>query len=50
MRLRFPLQVLSFTLLLTIAPFSQSPNGTISGLIVDPSSRVIVGAGIRGGQ
>lgn len=46
MRLRFPLQVLSFTLLLTIAPFSQSPNGTISGLIVDPSSRVIVGAGI----
>ncbi len=46
MRLRFPLQILSFTLLLTIAPFSQSPNGTISGLIVDPSSRVIVGAGI----
>jgi hypothetical protein len=45
-RLRFPLQILSFTLLLTIAPFSQSPNGTISGLIVDPASRVIVGAGI----
>ena len=34
-------------LLLTAVPFAQSPNGTISGLILDPSGRAIVGAEIQ---
>ena len=46
MRLRFPLQSLFFIVLLAIAVFGQSPNGTISGLVLDPSGRAIVGADI----
>lgn len=47
MRLRFPLQPLFLIALLTTAAFAQSPNGTISGLVLDPTGRVIVGADVR---
>jgi hypothetical protein len=45
-RLRFPVQFLSSIVLLATAAFGQSPNGTISGLVLDPSGRAIVGADI----
>src|SRR5689334_11139089 len=42
--LRFPLRLQFLLLLLTTAIFAQAPSGTISGLVLDPSGRVIVGA------
>src|SRR6266481_2375792 len=45
-RLRFSLQSLFFIVLLATAAFGQSPNGTISGLVLDPSGSAIVGADI----
>ncbi len=44
MRLRFPLQFLLFFLTLAIVGFPQSPNGTISGLVLDPSGSAIADA------
>ena len=44
MSLRFPLRLQFLLLLLTTAMFAQAPSGTISGLVLDPSGRVIVGA------
>ena len=44
MRLRFPLQILFFLVVLTTAAIAQSPNGTISGLVLDPSGRAIASA------
>lgn len=42
---RFPLPLLIILItLLTRAAHGQSPNGTISGLVLDPSERAIVGA------
>ena len=46
MRLRFPLPFLLVVTLFVITAFSQSPNGTISGLVLDPSGRAITGADI----
>jgi hypothetical protein len=43
---RFPLRLLLFVLLLTRAAVGQSPNGTISGLVLDPSGGSIPGAEI----
>ena len=43
---RFPLPPFLLFLILTRAAVGQSPNGTISGLILDPSGRPIVGAEI----
>jgi hypothetical protein len=43
---RFPLPLFLLFVLLTRAAVGQSPNGTISGLILDPSGRPIVGAEI----
>jgi hypothetical protein len=46
-RLRFPLLFLLLLIaLLTTAAIAQSPGGTISGLVLDPSGRAIVGADI----
>jgi Carboxypeptidase regulatory-like domain/TonB dependent receptor len=45
-RLRFPLQPLLLTLFLTAAAFTQSPNGTISGLVLDVAGRAITGADV----
>ena len=46
MRLRFPLKSLFSIVLLATVAFGQSPNGTISGLVLDPSGSAIVGADI----
>ncbi len=46
MRLRLPLPLLFFVVFLIRAAVGQSPNGTISGLVVDPSGRAITGADI----
>src|SRR5450755_4567821 len=43
-RLRFPLQSLLLIVFLATLVFGQSPNGTISGLVLDPASRAIAGA------
>src|SRR2546429_2965510 len=43
---RFPLPLFILIILVTRAAVSQSPNGTISGLVVDPSGRAIIGAEI----
>jgi Carboxypeptidase regulatory-like domain/TonB dependent receptor/TonB-dependent Receptor Plug Domain len=43
---RFPLPLFLLILLLTRAAIGQSPNGTISGLVLDPSGRAIVGADV----
>src|SRR5882724_11511302 len=45
-RLRFPLKSLFSIVLLATVAFGQSPNGTISGLVLDPSGSAIVGADI----
>jgi hypothetical protein len=45
-RMRFPLESLFSILLLAAAAFAQSANGTISGLVLDPSGSAIVGAEI----
>src|SRR6266404_9581803 len=45
-RLRFPLKSLFSIVLLATVALGQSPNGTISGLVLDPSGRAIVGAEI----
>jgi hypothetical protein len=45
-RLRFPLQPLLLLVLLTTAAIGQSPNGTMSGLVLDPSGRAIANADI----
>ncbi len=41
---RFPLPIFILLVLLTRAAAGQSPNGTISGLILDPSGRALQGA------
>jgi len=41
---RFPLPLLLLVVLLTRAALGQSPNGTISGLLLDPSGSAIAGA------
>ena len=46
MRLRFPLQTLFWIILLTTGASAQSTNGTISGLVLDPSGGAITGADI----
>src|ERR1700704_3382252 len=43
---RFPLPLLLLFLLLTRAAIGQSPNGTISGLVLDPAGRAIPAAEI----
>jgi hypothetical protein len=43
---RFPLHLFCLTLLFTAAAMGQSSNGTISGLVLDPSERAIAGAEI----
>src|SRR5579863_2970005 len=42
----FPLPLFLLIVLLTEAAIAQSPNGTISGLVLDPSGRAIPGAEI----
>src|SRR5208337_2700615 len=44
MRLRFPFPLLFLIVFLTRAVIGQSPSGTISGLVLDPSGRAITGA------
>ena len=44
-RIAFPLLLCS-VLLLVLRAEGQSPNGNINGLVLDASSRVIVGTGI----
>ena len=44
MRLRFPLPMLFLVVFLIRAAVGQSPNGTISGLVLDPSGRAIAAA------
>lgn len=46
MRLRFALSLFVAVVLITGAALGQSPNGTISGLVLDPSGRTIAGADI----
>jgi Carboxypeptidase regulatory-like domain/TonB dependent receptor len=46
-RLRFPLPFLTALVLLTTTAICQSPSGTISGLVLDPSGHAIVGADIQ---
>src|SRR5215469_15309313 len=46
-RLQFPLTILIFCALSTTLAVAQSPNGTISGLVLDPSGQAIVGADIQ---
>ena len=41
---RFPLSIFAVVTFLTGALLAQSPNGSISGLVLDPSGRAIVGA------
>ena len=43
---RFPLSLFLLLVLLTGAAVGQSPDGTISGLVLDPSGRAITGAEI----
>src|SRR5882672_2144878 len=43
-RLSFPLRVFLLVSALISAALAQSPNGTISGLVLDPAHSVIVGA------
>ena len=43
---RFPLPLFFLILLLTRAALGQSPNGTISGLVLDPSERAIAAADV----
>jgi Carboxypeptidase regulatory-like domain/TonB dependent receptor len=47
MRLRVPLPQLFVIVFLIGAAAGQSPNGTISGLVLDPSGRAITGAAIQ---
>jgi len=44
---RFPLPLFLLIVLLTRAAVGQSSNGTISGLVLDPSGRAITGADIQ---
>lgn len=44
MRVRFPLPLLFVIVFLVGAAVGQSPNGTVSGLVLDPSGRAIAGA------
>lgn len=44
---RFPLPLFLLLLLLTRAAVGQSPNGTISGLVLDPAGKAIAGAEIE---
>jgi Carboxypeptidase regulatory-like domain/TonB-dependent Receptor Plug Domain len=46
-RLRFPLPFLLAMVFLSLAALAQSPNGTLSGLVLDPSGRAIAGAEIQ---
>lgn len=46
MRLSFPLHVFLLVSTLISAALAQSPNGTISGLVLDPAHSVIVGADV----
>ena len=46
MRLSFPLLLLGTVVLLICAAVSQSPNGTISGLVLDPSGEAIARADV----
>lgn len=46
MRVSFPLQFSLLIILLAAAAVAQSPNGTISGLVLDPSGLAIAGADI----
>src|SRR5208337_3278752 len=43
---RFPLPLFLLIVLLTGAAIGQSPNGTMSGLVLDPSGRAITGADV----
>src|SRR4029077_10121836 len=43
---RFPLQLFFLMLLFTRTAIGQSPNGTISGLVLDPSERAITAADV----
>src|SRR5712692_2659044 len=43
-RLSFRLQVFLLAVVFSATTLAQSPNGTISGLVLDPANRVIVGA------
>jgi hypothetical protein len=45
-RLREVVSVFVVWLIFSVPGFAQSPNGTINGLVLDPSGRVIVGADI----
>lgn len=47
MRLPLPFQFFFAVVLLATAVFGQSSNGTISGLVLDPSGRAITGAEIQ---
>ena len=47
LRLRFPLTILIFCALSISIVVAQSPNGTISGLVLDPSGSAIGGADIQ---
>lgn len=47
MKLSFPLRLLLVIALLVTAAFEQSPNGTVSGLVLDPSGRAIASADIQ---
>ncbi|MGH9511448.1 MAG: TonB-dependent receptor domain-containing protein [Terriglobales bacterium] len=47
MRIRFCLQCFVWLALLQIAVIAQSPDGTISGLVLDQNGRAIVGADIQ---
>ena len=40
------LQIVCLVVLFTLPLVAQSPNGTINGLVLDPSNRVIVAADI----
>ena len=46
MRLREVVSVFVVWLIFSVPGFAQSPNGTINGLVLDPSGRVIAGADI----
>ena len=44
MRIPFPLQPLFLIVLLTAVAMAQSANGILSGLVLDPSGRAVIGA------
>jgi hypothetical protein len=46
LRLAFPLRLLVVVALLVTSAVTQSPNGIISGLVLDPSGGAIAGADI----